>query len=101
MVWGDPAPGCGKTYYTEFTCYSGGPMKTATYPAEAYTGTITLNCCDLSNGWYMSGTNCLPCSYPCLNCTGSATSCTSCRTTTGRISASNCACTSGYYETGS
>lgn len=37
----------------------------------------------------------IECSYPCENCTGSADNCTSCKSTTNRISMTDCSCSLG------
>jgi len=59
--------------------------------------------CGCKDGHYDDGSNinCIACKYPCGNCKTRSTSCTSCRTTANRVSATDCSCKPGSYETGS
>ena len=60
--------------------------------------------CSCNSGYYETGAdtlNCGKCLYPCLNCTGSSTNCTSCATTLDRGLKPTCICNDNFYDNNS
>lgn len=71
------------------TCVTGGLLNNVTFT------------CTCSAGYFVNGTTCQQCPYKCQTCAASTGTCSSCVDPLRRDITQNCACTTGFYDSGS
>ena len=88
---------CSALYCDE--CLPSDPSKCTTCVTGAVHNPTSLQC-TCGNGYFVNGTTCQQCPYPCANCTGPTGSCLACSDPVNRDPAQNCACINGFFDDG-